>query len=261
VSKARDLANAGTALTTVSATELGYLDGVTSAVQTQINAKQATVSGVNDTEIGYLDGVTSGIQTQLDAKEPTLPSQTGNSGKYLTTNGTDKSWGTISIPASGMTLISRTTFSASSSVDIDNLFSTTYENYLVSIQCSASTVTQLLMRGRYGTTTHTGSNYQFGFSGVSTSASTFRTVYNYDVSRWELGDISSGNPNIYNLTFYRPSSSGQLAFTGTTQGRYNGYMLNGGGFVESSQTWGGLNLFPNSGTITGQITVYGLAKA
>jgi hypothetical protein len=68
MSKARDLANAGTALTTVSATELGYLDGVTSAVQTQLNAKQATVSGVNDTEIGYLDGVTSAIQTQIDSK-------------------------------------------------------------------------------------------------------------------------------------------------------------------------------------------------
>lgn len=68
MSKARDLANAGTALTTVSATELGYLDGVTSAVQTQLNAKQAVVSGVDSTEIGYLDGVTSAIQTQIDSK-------------------------------------------------------------------------------------------------------------------------------------------------------------------------------------------------
>jgi hypothetical protein len=67
MSKARDLANAGTALTTVDTTELGYLDGVTSAVQTQI-----------------------------DSKEATLPSQTGNSGKYLTTDGTNKSWGTVS---------------------------------------------------------------------------------------------------------------------------------------------------------------------
>ena len=78
MSKARDLANAGTALTSVDATELGYLDGVTSAVQTQIDSKlatatasstyQAIVSGVNDTEIGYLDGVTSAIQTQIDSK-------------------------------------------------------------------------------------------------------------------------------------------------------------------------------------------------
>jgi hypothetical protein len=68
MTKARDLANAANALDDVSATELGYLDGVTSGIQTQIDAKQAVVSGVNDTEIGYLDGVTSAIQTQLDAK-------------------------------------------------------------------------------------------------------------------------------------------------------------------------------------------------
>lgn len=68
MTKARDLANGATALSAVSATELGYLDGVTSAVQTQINTKQAVVSGVDDTEIGYLNGVTSALQTQLDAK-------------------------------------------------------------------------------------------------------------------------------------------------------------------------------------------------
>jgi hypothetical protein len=76
MTKARDLANAGTALTTVSATELAFLDGVTSAVQTQLNAKQAVVSGVDSTEIGYLDGVTSAIQTQINTKanstSPTL---------------------------------------------------------------------------------------------------------------------------------------------------------------------------------------------
>ena len=67
MSKARDIASAAPAPSTVSATELGYLDGVTSAVQTQINSKEAT-----------------------------LPSQTGNSGKYLTTDGSAKSWGAIS---------------------------------------------------------------------------------------------------------------------------------------------------------------------
>jgi hypothetical protein len=82
MSKARDLANAGTALTTVSATELGYLDGVTSAVQTQINAKQAVVSGVNDTEIGYLDGVTSAIQTQINSKSDKIASVNTQTASY-----------------------------------------------------------------------------------------------------------------------------------------------------------------------------------
>jgi len=53
----------------VSDTEIGYLDGVTSSVQTQIDSKQAVVSGVSDTEIGYLNGVTSSVQTQIDSKQ------------------------------------------------------------------------------------------------------------------------------------------------------------------------------------------------
>ena len=39
MTKARDLANASTALSAVSATELAYVDGVTSAIQTQMDAK------------------------------------------------------------------------------------------------------------------------------------------------------------------------------------------------------------------------------
>ena len=74
------------AVSAVTATELGYLDGVTSAIQTQIDSKQGTlsltasralvsdsggsvnVSPVTSTEIGYLDGVTSAIQTQINSK-------------------------------------------------------------------------------------------------------------------------------------------------------------------------------------------------
>ncbi len=81
---------------TTTATEIGYVNGVTSAIQTQLNAKQATITGgattitsvdltanrllissgtgkvavstVTNTEAGYLSGVTSAIQTQLGTK-------------------------------------------------------------------------------------------------------------------------------------------------------------------------------------------------
>jgi hypothetical protein len=78
----------------VSNTELQYLNGVTSAIQTQIDTKLATstasstyapitsptflgtvvlpsttsIGNVSATEIGYVDGVTSAIQTQIDTK-------------------------------------------------------------------------------------------------------------------------------------------------------------------------------------------------
>ena len=44
MTKARDLANASTALSAVSATELAFVDGVTSAIQTQMDAK-ASLTG------------------------------------------------------------------------------------------------------------------------------------------------------------------------------------------------------------------------
>jgi hypothetical protein len=65
----------------VDNTEFQYLNGVTSAIQTQIDSKQATIDAsnrlsadlihdgsVDNTEFGYLNGVTSAIQTQIDGK-------------------------------------------------------------------------------------------------------------------------------------------------------------------------------------------------
>ena len=88
------------AVSAVTSTELGYLDGVTSAIQTQLNGKQASITGaattitgsnltasralisnssgkvavsaVTSTELGYLDGVTSNVQTQINTINTTI---------------------------------------------------------------------------------------------------------------------------------------------------------------------------------------------
>jgi len=79
-----DLSSKQDVVSGVSSTEIGYLDGVTSAIQTQLDAKQAVVSGVSNTEIGYLDGVTSAIQTQIDSKAPTSTTVTLTGTQTLT---------------------------------------------------------------------------------------------------------------------------------------------------------------------------------
>ena len=63
-------------------------------------ATSITVSQISDytgtaTELNYTDGVTSPIQTQLDAKA-VYPDQTGNAGLYLTTDGSTASWSAVS---------------------------------------------------------------------------------------------------------------------------------------------------------------------
>ena len=93
-----------TSIGDVSSIELGYLNNVSSAIQTQLDDKLATsvaattyaaltgatftgnvvltantsIGTVDSTELGYLNGITSSVQTQLDAKAPTAnPTFTG----------------------------------------------------------------------------------------------------------------------------------------------------------------------------------------
>jgi hypothetical protein len=53
MSKARDIASAAPAPSTVSVTEIGYLDGVTSAIQTQLDAKTAKSTLTTTGDIYY----------------------------------------------------------------------------------------------------------------------------------------------------------------------------------------------------------------
>ena len=71
MSKARDLANGATALSAVSATELGYLDGVTSAIQTQLNQKPEVVAGKNAVINGGMDIWQRGTSFALAASTST----------------------------------------------------------------------------------------------------------------------------------------------------------------------------------------------
>lgn len=56
---------------TATAAELNHVDGVTSPIQTQLDAKQATLTGLTATvaELNHTVGVTSAIQTQIDGKQ------------------------------------------------------------------------------------------------------------------------------------------------------------------------------------------------
>lgn len=79
---------------------------LTNDMATQIAAKGDLVVGTgNDTYTNLSVAATNGYTLQVSSSTTSglawaegLPSQTGNSGKYLTTNGTSASWGTVNQP-------------------------------------------------------------------------------------------------------------------------------------------------------------------
>jgi hypothetical protein len=85
------------------------LSVVTDIPQSVVDAKGDLVVGTAADTVGRLGVGTDGYYLKADStagtglawsavSQYTLPSQTGNSGKFLTTNGTSESWGTVTIP-------------------------------------------------------------------------------------------------------------------------------------------------------------------
>ena len=77
---------------TATAAEINTLDGITATVA-ELNVLDGIPGTLTATEIGHLDGVTSAIQTQLNAKQATittLPLANGGTGVALADPGADR---------------------------------------------------------------------------------------------------------------------------------------------------------------------------
>lgn len=108
---------------TATATELNFVDGVTSSVQTQLDGKAATshthvVSNITDltattTELNYTDGVTSNIQTQLNNKAAFSHTHTSSQITDLTSNVVSRANGTVATASTSSTVVRNITLSTS----------------------------------------------------------------------------------------------------------------------------------------------------
>jgi hypothetical protein len=139
------------AVSSVTDTELGYVSGVTSAIQTQIDGKQASlVSGTNiktinstsllgsgnisvapasgidataigsgsvdNTEFGYLNGVTSAIQTQIDTKTNKLITANRQTASYTLVAGDADKLVEMNVASANNLTVPASTFSAGTQI-------------------------------------------------------------------------------------------------------------------------------------------------
>jgi hypothetical protein len=171
----------------------------------------------------------------------------------------DTTLGVYAPSTSGLSLINTTSFSGVSSQSVNDVFSATYENYCLVINNISSAADEILrLRLRVSGTDASGANYAYqtlNAIGASVSAGRGTGLTSWDIFR---NDTSYNGGVAY---IFRPNVAATTQYTSS-----NGWSLDGarislnGGSHSLSTAYTGFSLVPNSGTITGTISTYGINK-
>jgi hypothetical protein len=181
------------------------------------------------------------------------------------TASTGLKWATPAAAASGMTLITSSTFSNVASVTVDSCFSSTYDQYVLTFTdiYAATGTDDAYFQFRYGSTTFTGSHYGSWFYMNPVSSAFVSGVYRA-VSQFTLGpntgassETSSGTMQIGGVG----KSSTYPMISGVYGNLQIETMATFGGGAGSSNTFTGFVFKSSSTNVTGTIRVYGLAKS
>ena len=166
--------------------------------------------------------------------------------------------------ASGLTLLNATTMSAVASQSINDVFSATYDNYVILIDNVHSASEILSFRYRVSAADNTTSNYSYHTQVSNTGATTY-TGTNADgaTSFFVSTTGGTGSERSVNLTTFGPFLTERTLMTGL----HNASSLNGaapyyGGVLQTAfvatTSFTGFTVFVATGTMTGKIRVYGV---
>lgn len=162
----------------------------------------------------------------------------------------------------GMVLLNTTNFSGVASQSINDVFSATYKNYLVQFYGTQSVgATSFTMRLRV--------------SGADNSNNTYNTAgirYNSDNTTTAIGAENATSFNIvggfnrygaYNINIFEPFATQYTALIsdnaisdGVGAGEARRTVMSG--IFEATTSFTGFTIIPNSGTVTGTISVFGV---
>ena len=229
------------------------------------------------------DVALQGVDTRLKALQPgttlgdlTYSSATantntrlgiGSSGQVLSVSAGLPAWTTPATPASGLNLITAQSFSAVSSINVNNCFSSTYQNYLFQIVISTTSAGgNADMRLRASGTDASGSDYKWAVLTNNTSPSAAGAIANASATSFNdsfLGWSTGGNVAMTATIFCPNQAAPTLITSHSVSEPFATYLYN---FVRSgkhtlSTAYDGFSLIVTTGTMTGNFRIYGLANS
>jgi len=198
----------------------------------------------------------------------------GTNGQVLTADSTVSptglKWATPAVSASGLTLVSTTSFTTASSVSTGSVFSATYTNYKIFINISACTaVADLAIRLRIsGTDNSTAGNYlyqNFTTGGINNSDAHGSSWSGASATSFAAGSTVS-NAGFQNrwvtMELLSPFETFKTGYSAEAMegnaGPYD-YAKKIIGRMDVTTSYDAFTIIPSSGTITGKVSVYGYA--
>lgn len=180
----------------------------------------------------------------------------GTNGQVLTADSTASTGLKWASPSGGLTLISKTTISAATTTNVDNVFTSSYRNYRVVFAGTSS--------GDYA-------NFRLRTSGSSNSTSNYQMYLNRwngsnaaQLSQTSILSIAGGNyAHLEQMDLIDPQTTNVTQYYKVAQGWANSsspelreYL----GIFSGTTQFDGISFFVNSGTITGTLYIYGYGE-
>ncbi len=186
----------------------------------------------------------------------------GTNGQVLTANSTAAT-GLAWASASGLQVVSTTTFTTVASQALTPVFTSAYNNYKIVINITAiSANCDLDFKMRSGAT-DTSAAYYYALQGL-TDTNVANNMTNANVTtgfRFGQGTLGNGDFTGMEFNLYNPYVSGVrtiYTITGHTLNQSaSRFGFSGGGMIDNTGQFDGINLIASAGTMTGKVTVYG----
>jgi hypothetical protein len=236
---------------------VGITGGGTSGTVTITNDMATTITAAGDIVVGTGSGTYDNLPIGTTAQVLTADT---------TVSPYKVKWATPAAAASGMTLVTRQSFSAvaTTGTTFDGIFTSTYESYLVVIESltNGSNGGDLQMQLRYAgpttqTSTYYGNSYEIAFNQTALTFLGQSSTSEYTITP-NGGDAGQTTSAI--LYFNKVGSSSlrpKFYGSGSVAGVYTATF---GGMNDTSRIYTGLLFKADTGNVTGTIAVYGLAK-
>ena len=210
---------------------------ITNSMATEITAKGDLIVGTGNAAFDNLPVGTNGYTLVADSVETT-----------------GLKW--VAPSSSAMVLTKAQSFTTSATVNVNDCFSTTYKNYLILVNNTATSGNfDLNFRFRVSGSDNTTSNYNH--FGIFMDGSSVANVGASSADKWDIG--SSIGLGFYQLWIHAPFESETTGFE-ALNGSASRYKIKGGNF-SASTSFTGFSLLTSSNNMTGTLRVYGLADA